>query len=142
MKEKLAQLQKTFNEGLELLKEQKVDEAIAKMAEVAPLFKEMETADEESMQKIQKTEDESKANAELLKTAQEELKKWADMFISADNVTQLLQDLSSIKEFLPKIADLQKKVEDMEKIAISKQVGGDTEVKKTREDVLKTVKLG
>lgn len=142
MKEKLAQFQKTFNEGLELLKEQKVDEAIAKMAEVAPIFKELEDDADESVQKIQKTEDDNKATAELLKTTQEEIKKWADMFVSAENVQQLLQDLGTIKEFMKTATDLQKKVEDLEKVAISKQGGGTSEVKKTKEEVLSTVTIG
>lgn len=143
MKDKIAQLQKTFNEGLELLKEQKVDEAIAKMAEIAPIFKDLETEEEQVVDKIEKSQDELKKTTDLLKVAQEAIQKWADLYVSAENFQKLLDDVKATQAMVKTVEDLQTTVSELQTVAKSRQIdGGDTEVKKTGKEVLKTVKLG
>jgi chromosome segregation ATPase len=124
MKDKIAQLQKTFNEGLELLKAQKVDEAIAKMAEVAPIFKDIEAEGEQVVEKIAKSEDEIKKTSDLLKTAQESIQKWAEVFVTAENFAQLLEDVKATQAMVKTVEDLQKTVTELETVAKSRQVPG------------------
>lgn len=145
MKDKIATLKKTFNEGLELLKEQKVDEAVAKMAEVAPVLDEMEASADTTAEELQKTAGEGEQKEALLKTAQEtitkqaeQLQKWADMFVSAESLQALLDDLKGGQNMLK---TLETKVEELSKTATSRQVSGET-LTKTKEEILADVKLG
>lgn len=144
MKDKIASIKKTFNEALELLKSQKTEEAIAKMAEIPDEIEALDTASDEAVQKIQKTEEEGEQKESLLKTAQEtitkqeeQLKKWADMFVSAENLQTLLADIKSGQEMLKTI---ETKVEALEKTATSRQVSGEN-ITKTKEEVLSGVKI-
>lgn len=144
MNEKIESLKKTFNEGLDLLKEQKVDEAIAKMAEVAPILKELEDGEDETIQKITKSEDEVKKTADLLTSSQEtitkqaeQLQKYADLFVSAEDLKALIEDLKSGQEM---VKTLETKVDALEKTASSRQLNG-APVVKTAHEILAEVKL-
>lgn len=141
MKDKIESLKKTFNEGLELLKEQKVDEAIAKMAEVAPILKELEDGEDEAVQKIAKSQETLVKTEDLLKTAQESIQKWADFFVTAENAQELFQQIKDGADLMKNVQDLSKKVEELEKVATSRQKDG-APVKKTKEEILSEVKLG
>lgn len=140
MKDKIAQLKKAFNEGLDLLKEQKVDDAIAKMAEVAPILKEIEDVEEETVEKLAKSQDDITKTTDLLKTATETIQKWADLFVSAEDATALFQQIKDGAELMKTIPDIVAKVETLEKSVTSRQVAGEP-VQKTSKEVLKTVKI-
>lgn len=144
MKEKIASIKKTFNEALELLKLQKMEDAIAKMAEIPDELDALDTAGDEAVQKIQKTEEDDEQKETILKTAQEtiteqgvQLKKWADMFVSADSLSTLLEDLKNGQTMLKTIEE---KVATLEKTATSRQVNGEN-IAKTKADVLAEVKI-
>lgn len=128
MNEKIASLKKTFNEHLELLKAQKIDEAIAKLADVATDLEALATEDEETVTKVTKTEETVTKTADLLKSAEEliktqaeELKKWAELHVVADDYKQLVADVKSGGET---VSALTKKVEELEKTSISRQASG------------------
>lgn len=127
--QKLASLNKSV---VDLIKEEKMDEVVAKLSEIQELTKEMETladatpaptdtpasgGDEKAPEAI--------AKAESIAKAMEEIEKWASLNITADTVKALMDQFG---EFQTKVTGdmtaIVKRVEEVEKAkGISKQAG-------------------
>lgn len=120
MKELLTKFFSLFSEGIEKLEANNQDEALVKFKEASNLTEEV-TKTSENM--IEKTELET------------EVKKYVDMYISADNVTDLKDQLKALTEAVETIQkdketddeaitkavnDLVDRLEKVEKFAISK----------------------
>lgn len=106
MKEHFAKIKESLNETMELLKTKKFDEAIENFSKT---IDELETAESEALAKSEELEKVKKEwedeKVELVKI-KEDMKKWADMYISADNVAKLLEDLKAwFKQDMTKITE-------------------------------------
>jgi len=102
MKDKIQKLTGLNQEVVELIKEEKMDEVVEKLAEVQALTKEMddevETTDPEEKEKIAKQEEIAKESKEKLEKAMVELEKWASLNIGADTIKDLISQFDELKE--------------------------------------------
>jgi CHASE3 domain sensor protein len=95
MKEYFAKIKESLNETMDLLKTKKFDEAIESFSKT---IDNVETAENEAITKSEElekvTKEDEEEKVELVKM-KEDMKKWADMYISAENVKALLEDVKS-----------------------------------------------
>lgn len=135
MKERIQKLSEGIAEAAKLLKEEKTSEAVEALVavadEVAGLATEVETTETEAIEKSAKI-------AELEASAIEkesEIKKYADLYVSAETLGKLLEDLGSVKTGLVDIAksvetvaksedltSINARLEAIEKTAASRQI--------------------
>jgi Zn-dependent peptidase ImmA (M78 family) len=119
MKEKLQKMKENFNEALELLKKQNVsEEALAKFSSGIDALDEAEASLVSQEEEMTKTKQENESVKETMEKMQasmaEEMKKWADMYISAESVGKLIEDLKTAFK-----SDMAKMQEEIEKISNS-----------------------
>jgi len=123
MKDKIQKLAGLNQEMIELIKEQKMDEVVEKMAEIQILTKEMD----EAVETTQAWEDAEaiakKENQEKLEKAMVEIKKYTSLNISADTIKGLIDQVNELKETIATWNDtIIKRLETVESAkGISKQ---------------------
>ncbi len=114
---KLAELNKSV---VDLIKEEKMEEAVVKLAEVQTLTeamqKEAEKPADVPSEEIAKAE---KVEKESIAKAVETIEKWASLNISAESVKTLMEDFQSLKSTVTKCEDRLTTVEETK--GISKQ---------------------
>lgn len=106
MKQTLEKFQNIFLEGLEKLENENIEEAIKKFKEASVVFSET----------IDKTKEENleKKMAEFFEseTGKETLKKYADFYVSAENMEGLKAEIS---QFSQSLASLEKNFSELKK---------------------------
>lgn len=129
MKEKFVKVKESLNEALELLKTEKHDEAIESFSKAFQELEALETEAVTTSEELAKTKTVSEGEKTELAKIKEEMKKRADMYISAENVTKLLEDLriwitESIKQDMTKMEDtFSSTIEELKKTSLgSKQM--------------------
>lgn len=120
MKESIQKIAGTAKEVAELLKAGKTEDAIAKLSEVAEQAE--AAAAEAGASEASATE-----QAEEIAKTKLEIKKWADLFVTADSLEAVLSDIrEAVAGFSPLpdlIAKLEGRVETVEKASAgSKQI--------------------
>lgn len=133
MKDKIQKLAGLNQEVVDLIKTEKMDEAVEKLAEIQELTKEMDEAVETPADP--KVENEEIAKSEAIAKAEKELlEKYASLNISADTIKDLMDQFGALKDQMTTWLDtITKRLETVEQAkGISKQA--DEKVEKTRSD--------
>lgn len=140
MKAKIEKLATLNQEVVELLKGEKVDEAVEKLAEIQELTKEMgdeavatpAEAPAEATEEVKKEAIEKEAK---IAKAMETLEKYASLNISAESIKELMEGFAELKDQMTAGMDaITKRVETVENAkGISKQA--DEKVEKTNTSV-------
>lgn len=120
MKESIQKIAGTAQAAAELLKAGKTEDAIAKLSEVA---EQAEAAAAEA----EASEAKATEQAEEIAKSKLDIKKWADLFVTADSLEAVLKDIKeAVAGFSPLpdlIAKLECRVETVEKASVgSKQI--------------------
>lgn len=128
MKEKIQKLAASLASAATLLKEEKTDEAAEALGQIA----------EETASLVEEAEAVEAASAEkdatIEKNAQE-IKKYADLYVSAPDLSKLIEDLASVKALVTEavgitkaastkedVASVSERLSAIEKAAESKQI--------------------
>lgn len=134
MKDKIQKLAGLNQEVANLIKEEKMDEAIEKIAEIQELTKEMDEAVETPADpKADETQEVAKSEA-IAKAEKELLEKYASLNISADTIKDLMDQFGALKDQMTSGLDtITKRLEVVESAkGISKQA--DEKVEKSASD--------
>lgn len=130
MKAKIQKLAGLNQEVVELIKEEKMDDVVEKLAEIQVLTKEMDDEVEETApenkEEIAKQETIAKESKEKLEKAMTELEKWSSLNIGADTIKDLISQFDELKDTITSWNDtinkLNERLEVVEKAkGISKQ---------------------
>lgn len=137
-KENIEKIASAQNEAIELLKEEKIEDAIAKMQEVAEEIKEVSTEVEETEEIEEKeTETEEKENKEteeVSKTSVEtEVQKWADAYIGWEDFKAVLTQIIEASDLMKKVEEVAKQVEELKWEENSETSKDPAEVEKTED---------
>lgn len=137
MKDKIQKLASLNQEVTDLLKEEKMDEVVEKLAEIQVLTKEMD----EAVEKQENLEDPTKNAEEIEKQekinkAVSEIEKYATLNISADSIKNLMDEFAEFKEQMTAGLETMNKVNERLEVVenakgISKQV--DEKINKSSE---------
>jgi len=119
MKELLKKFTALFSESLEKLENNQVNEAVEKMQELSSVVEEI--AKSETIEK-----------EHLEKAVQEEVKKYAEMYIAAEDVKSLVEQ---IKQAQASIQEVQKQVDELKK----EKQQDDKIIEKTLNDLVENV---
>ena len=134
MKDKIQKLAGLNKEVVDLIKEEKMDDAVEKLAEIQELTKDMAEAVE--TQATQSTEEPPEvATTEAIAKAEKELlEKYASLNISADTIKDLMDQFGALKDQMTTWLDtITKRLETVEQAkGISKQA--DEKVEKSASD--------
>lgn len=133
MKDKIQKLAGLNQEVVDLIKTEKMDEAVEKLAEIQELTKEMDEAVETPADP--KVENEEIAKSEAIAKAEKELlEKYASLNISADTIKDLMDQFGALKDQMTTWLDtITKRLETVEQAkGISKQA--DEKVEKSASD--------
>lgn len=135
MKDKIQKLAGLNQEVVELIKEEKMDDAVEKLAQIQELTKEMDEASVETPAEDPKTDGaedgegkEAVEKAEKIEKAMEMLEKWSSLNIGADTIKDLISQFEELKETITTsgeaIEKMGERLEVVEKAkGISKQAG-------------------
>ena len=155
MKKKIQKLAELNKQVVDLVKEEKTDEVVEKLAEIQELTKEMEESADATPADETPTDGEDDGGddagdagdakpvekTEITKEALDMIEKWASMNISAESVAKLLEEFAGLKEQMQKSTDdLAQRLDVVEKAkGISKQAK--EEVKKESKGVWDNIPL-
>ena len=115
MKEKIAKLAALNSQLITKIQEDNKEEVLKISEQIAEVYKELETEVDETDSKNEEVEKTANTVAEVKKTVnamQEQITKYADLFVSADSIAGLKEDLKSL--FEEKIKKLEERVETLE----------------------------
>jgi len=124
MKEKIQKLVELNKEVAELIKDEKMDDAIAKLDEVQELTKTFEVKKEVEKEDKKEVEDVKKdEESEEVKKTMEEMSKYVSLNITAESIKGLMEDFNELKTTITKneeiLNDRLEKIENAK--SISKQ---------------------
>jgi type VI protein secretion system component VasK len=118
-KDKLKKLATLNKEAVDFMKDENIDNAVEKMAEIQEIHKEMESIQktfDEKEANIKKEADEKKADEENkqeeVNKMMEEIKKYTSMNISADSIKDLITQFNELKESITTSTATIKKLEE------------------------------
>ena len=115
MKEKIAKLAALNSQLITKIQEDNKEEVLKISEQIAEVYKELETEVDETDSKNEEVEKTANTVAEVKKTVnamQEQITKYADLFVSADSIAGLKEDLKSL--FEEKVKKLEGRVETLE----------------------------
>ena len=115
MKEKIAKLAALNSQLITKIQEDNKEEVLKISEQIAEVYKELETEVDETDSKNEEVEKTANTVAEVKKTVnamQEQITKYADLFVSADSIAGLKEDLKSL--FEEKVKKLEERVETLE----------------------------
>lgn len=114
MKKKIAKLAALNSQLITKIQEDNKEEVLKLSEQIAEVYKELETEASENKE-VEKTTD---AVAEVKKTVdaiQEQITKYADLFVSAQNIEDLKEDLKSL--FEEQVKKLEERVGTLENLS-------------------------
>nr|DAT01379.1 MAG TPA: nucleoporin [Caudoviricetes sp.] len=120
MKEKIAKLAALNSQLITKIQEDNKEEVLKISEQIAEVHKELETEVDETDSKNEEVEKTANTVAEVKKTVnamQEQITKYADLFVSADSIEGLKEDLKSL--FEEKVKKLEERVETLEGLSPS-----------------------
>lgn len=120
MKEKIAKLAALNSQLITKIQEDNKEEVLKISEQIAEVHKELETEVDETDSKNEEVEKTANTVAEVKKTVnamQEQITKYADLFVSADSIEGLKEDLKSL--FEEKVKKLEGRVETLEGLSPS-----------------------
>ncbi len=120
MKEKIAKLAALNSQLITKIQEDNKEEVLKISEQIAEVHKELETEVDETDSKNEEVEKTANTIAEVKKTVnamQEQITKYADLFVSADSIEGLKEDLKSL--FEEKVKKLEERVETLEGLSPS-----------------------
>lgn len=117
MKDKIQKLAEGLANAVTLLKEEKIPEATEALAEVATGVAELDTAATEQEAEIAKSKTELAEKTEAVQKSEEEIKKWANISISAESMKEMAEDLKALKELITGNVEVMKSVSTKEDIS-------------------------
>ena len=120
MKEKIAKLAALNSQLITKIQEDNKEEVLKISEQIAGVHKELETEVDETDSKNEEVEKTANTVAEVKKTVnamQEQITKYADLFVSADSIEGLKEDLKSL--FEEKVKKLEERVETLEGLSPS-----------------------
>ena len=120
MKEKIAKLAALNSQLITKIQEDNKEEVLKISEQIAAVHKELETEVDETDSKNEEVEKTANTVAEVKKTVnamQEQITKYADLFVSADSIEGLKEDLKSL--FEEKVKKLEERVETLEGLSPS-----------------------
>ena len=115
MKEKIAKLAALNSQLITKIQEDNKEEVLKISEQIAEVYKELETEVDETDSKNEEVEKTANTVAEVKKTVnamQEQITKYADLFVSADSIEGLKEDLRSLCE--ETVKKLEGRVETLE----------------------------
>lgn len=115
MKEKIAKLAALNSQLITKIQEDNKEEVLKISEQIAEVHKELETEVDETDSKNEEVEKTANTVAEVKKTVnamQEQITKYADLFVSANSIEGLKEDLKSL--FEEKVKKLEERVETLE----------------------------
>ena len=115
MKEKIAKLAALNSQLITKIQEDNKEEVLKISEQIAEVHKELETEVDETDSKNEEVEKTANTVAEVKKTVnamQEQINKYADLFVAADTVEQLKEDLKTL--FAEQVKKLEERVETLE----------------------------
>lgn len=115
MKEKIAKLAALNSQLITKIQEDNKEDVLKISEQIAEVYKELETEVDETDSKNEEVEKTANTVAEVKKTVnamQEQITKYADLFVSADSIAGLKEDLKSL--FEEKVKKLEERVETLE----------------------------
>lgn len=134
MKEKIAKLADLNTQLITKLQEDNKEEVLKLSEQIAEVHKELEAEVEEDASNKEDVAKTADAVAEVKKTIdgiQEQIKKYADLFISAENIKELKEDIKSL--FEQQIQKLEERVGSLEGVSPSSNQQKDIE--KSADDI-------
>jgi len=120
MKEKIAKLADLNSQLITKIQEDNKEEVLKISEQIAEVYKELETEVDETDSKNEEVEKTANTVEEVKKTVnamQEQITKYADLFVSADSIAGLKEDLKSL--FEEKVKKLEERVETLEGLSPS-----------------------
>lgn len=120
MKEKIAKLADLNSQLITKIQEDNKEEVLKISEQIAEVYKELESEVDETDSKKEEVEKTADTVEEVKKTVnamQEQITKYADLFVSADSIAGLKEDLKSI--FEEKVKKLEERVETLEGLSPS-----------------------
>lgn len=120
MKEKIAKLANLNSQLITKIQEDNKEEVLKISEQIAEVYKELETEVDETDSKKEEVEKTADTVEEVKKTVnamQEQITKYADLFVSADSIAGLKEDLKSL--FEEKVKKLEERVETLEGLSPS-----------------------
>lgn len=120
MKEKIAKLAALNSQLITKIQEDNKEEVLKISEQIAGVHKELETEVDETDSKNEEVKKTANTVAEVKKTVnamQEQITKYADLFVSADSIEGLKEDLKSL--FEEKVKKLEERVETLEGLSPS-----------------------
>lgn len=120
MKEKIAKLAALNSQLITKIQEDNKEDVLKISEQIAEVYKELETEVDETDSKNEEVEKTANTVAEVKKTVnamQEQITKYADLFVSADSIAGLKEDLKSL--FEEKVKKLEERVETLEGLSPS-----------------------
>jgi len=111
----LKEIAKLQKEAVELLKEAKTEDAIAKMEASADLIAKEAEKEETEVSKIKEVD--------IKKTFEVEFKKFADMYLNGDDVKDIFKQIIEASELAKQVETISKELEEIKKTETnSKQI--------------------
>ena len=120
MKEKIAKLADLNSQLITKIQEDNKEEVLKISEQIAEVYKELETEVDETDSKkeeVEKTVDTVEEVKKTVNAMQEQITKYADLFVSADSIAGLKEDLKSL--FEEKVKKLEERVETLEGLSPS-----------------------
>ena len=120
MKEKIAKLADLNSQLITKIQEDNKEEVLKISEQIAEVYKELETEVDETDSKKEEVEKTADTVEEVKKTVnamQAQITKYADLFVSADSIAGLKEDLKSL--FEEKVKKLEERVETLEGLSPS-----------------------
>jgi len=117
---KIQEIAKLQKEAVELLKEAKTEEAISKLEATAKLIEKEEVVEVEKTEKV-----------DIAKTVESEIKKYADVYFSGEDLKSLIEQIIEASDLTKDITTIAKELEEIKKTEKDSNQIDPTEIEKT-----------
>ena len=117
MKDKIQKLAEGVTNVITLLKEENISGATDALAEVVTWIEELDTVATEQDAVIEKSKTELAEKTEAIQKQDEEIKKWANVSISTESMSDMLEEFKAIKDMITGQTEVMKSVSTKEDIS-------------------------
>lgn len=118
---KLQEVAKLQKEAVELLKEEKIADAVAKLESSTELL-----IEKEEVVEVEKTE-----KVEIAKTIEAEVKKYADVYFSWEDLQSLIKQIIEASDLTKNLETIAKELEEIKKTETESKQLNPSEIEKT-----------